>query len=50
VRLLTDPAAAAGMRDDLRTVRARLGEPGASGRAAAAILSVARAGGRTRLE
>lgn len=37
--LLTDDARASAMRDDLADVRARLGGPGASDRAAAAILS-----------
>jgi lipid-A-disaccharide synthase len=41
LRLLTDPAAAEAMRADLREVRRRLGEPGASARAAAAVLRVA---------
>ena len=40
--LLTDPARADRMREDLREVRAKLGEPGASRRAAAAVLAVAR--------
>ena len=40
--LLGDPARADRMRADLRDVRARLGEPGASRRAAAAVLAVAR--------
>ena len=43
VELLTNPAAAAQMRANLRTVRARLGEAGASRRAARAVLDVARA-------
>ncbi len=38
VALLTEPARHAAMREDLRRVRERLGEPGASDRAAAAIL------------
>ena len=42
VRLLTDAALHARTRDDLRRVRERLGQPGASGRAAAAVLAVAR--------
>ena len=42
LRFLTDPAAAAGVRDALAGVRAKLGAPGASGRAADAILRVAR--------
>jgi lipid-A-disaccharide synthase len=41
LRLLRDPAAAESMRADLREVRRRLGEPGASARAAAAVLRVA---------
>lgn len=40
VSLLTDRGRAAAMRDDLRAVGARLGGPGASQRAAAAILKV----------
>jgi lipid-A-disaccharide synthase len=40
--LLTDVAAAARMRRDLRQVRERLGGPGASRRAARAVLDVAR--------
>ena len=43
-RLLVDPAAAARMRADLQEVAARLGDPGASRRAAVAILDVARRG------
>ena len=39
--LLRDPEAAARMRSDLRSVRARLGEPGASARAARAVVEVA---------
>jgi lipid-A-disaccharide synthase len=42
--LLTDPGRAEAMRADLREVRSKLGEPGASRRAAAAVLAVA--GGR----
>jgi lipid-A-disaccharide synthase len=42
VRFLTDAAAAAETRAALRDVREKLGEPGASARAAAAILAVAR--------
>jgi lipid-A-disaccharide synthase len=41
VRLLTDPAQAASMKADLREVRERLGGPGASARAADAVLAVA---------
>jgi lipid-A-disaccharide synthase len=42
--LLTDRARADAMRADLREMRSRLGEAGASRRAAAAVLAVARAG------
>ena len=42
VRLLTDEDLRARTRDDLRRVREQLGEPGASGRAAEAVLTVAR--------
>jgi lipid-A-disaccharide synthase len=42
LRFLTVPAAAAEARDALAAVRAKLGTPGASGRAADAILKVAR--------
>jgi lipid-A-disaccharide synthase len=41
LRFLTDPSAAAEARDALAIVRERLGAPGASGRAADAILRVA---------
>ena len=41
VRMLTDPAHAARIRQDLREVRTRLGDPGASRRAAEAVLRVA---------
>lgn len=44
LEMLTDAAAAARMRADLSEVRARLGQPGASRRAAAAVLEAA--GGR----
>lgn len=44
ISLLTDSARATAMRTALRAVRARLGEPGASRRAAQAVMSVARAG------
>jgi lipid-A-disaccharide synthase len=44
LRVLTDPAHAAAVRRDLSAVRAKLGEPGASARAAAAVLDVARRG------
>jgi lipid-A-disaccharide synthase len=40
--LLRDPAAADAMRADLREVRRRLGAPGASARAAEAVLRIAR--------
>lgn len=40
ISLLTDRERAARMRDDLAVVRHRLGEPGASGRAAEAILAL----------
>jgi lipid-A-disaccharide synthase len=49
LRVLTDPAHAAKVRRDLADVRARLGGPGASARAAAAVLEVARAGREKRL-
>jgi lipid-A-disaccharide synthase len=39
--LLTDTARSAAMRRDLAEVRARLGAPGASARAAAAVLAIA---------
>ena len=42
LRFLTDPAAAAETRHALAAVRAKLGAPGASGRAADAILRIAR--------
>lgn len=42
LKILNDPAAAARVRRDLRTVRGKLGEPGASRRAAQAIVEVAR--------
>ena len=45
--ILTNPARAAGMREDLRRVRLRLGTPGASDRAAQAVLEVARHGRAT---
>ena len=47
VGLLTDAERHARMRDALRTVRTRLGEPGASGRAADAVLEVARHGAKS---
>ena len=43
VRLLTDHAYAEGMRRELHAVKSRLGDPGASRRAAHAVLEVARA-------
>jgi lipid-A-disaccharide synthase len=45
--LLTDRERAEAMRADLREVRSKLGEPGASRRAAAAVLAVAGAGRAT---
>lgn len=42
MEVLGNPQQAARVRDDLREVRARLGDPGASARAAAAVLEVAR--------
>ena len=42
VRFLTDRELHARTRDELRRVREKLGEPGASGRAAEAVLAVAR--------
>ena len=45
VRLLSDPGAADRMRGDLAAVRDRLGGPGASGRAADAVLETIRARG-----
>ena len=47
--ILTNPARAARMREDLRKVRLRLGTPGASDRAAQAVLEVARHGRATSL-
>jgi lipid-A-disaccharide synthase len=47
--ILTNPARAAEMREDLRKVRVRLGTPGASDRAAQAVLEVARHGRVTGL-
>ena len=47
VRLLTDREGQARTREALRRVRERLGTPGASGRAADAVLAVARRGART---
>jgi lipid-A-disaccharide synthase len=48
LRVLTDPVHAASVRRSLREVRGRLGEPGASRRAADAVLEVARAGRNDR--
>jgi lipid-A-disaccharide synthase len=42
LKVLTDPAHAMRMRDGLRRVRSRLGTPGASRRAAQAVIDVAR--------
>jgi lipid-A-disaccharide synthase len=42
LRILTDPATASRVRSDLAEVRSRLGEHGASRRAASAVLGVAR--------
>jgi lipid-A-disaccharide synthase len=50
LRLLTDPAHADRMRADLRRVRDELGTPGASRRAAAAVLGVARRAAQEALE
>jgi hypothetical protein len=47
--ILTNHARAAGMREDLRKVRLRLGTPGASDRAAQRVLEVARHGRATGL-
>lgn len=44
LRVLTDPAHAAAVRRDLREVRGKLGTPGASRRAAHAVLEVAQRG------
>jgi lipid-A-disaccharide synthase len=46
IRFLTDPELSRRTRDELRQVRERLGEPGASARAAEAVLAVARGGRR----
>ena len=43
VRMLTDAPYAAGVRRELRDVKSRLGDPGASRRAAKAVLDIARA-------
>lgn len=50
LRVLTDPAYAARVRSDLRAVKEKLGQPGASARAAEAVLDVARRGRDNRLE
>jgi lipid-A-disaccharide synthase len=44
LRVMNDPAHAAAVRRDLREVHAKLGEPGASRRAAHAVLEMARRG------
>ena len=49
ISLLQDPSRAAAMRAELRTVKSKLGERGASGRAADAILAVARRNAAGRL-
>jgi lipid-A-disaccharide synthase len=48
--ILLNPAAASRMRSDLREVRRKLGGPGASRRAAEAVLTMARPPARRRLE
>jgi lipid-A-disaccharide synthase len=48
LRVLEDPAYAAGVKADLAIVRAKLGSAGASRRAAEAVLAVARAGAAAR--
>jgi lipid-A-disaccharide synthase len=50
LRVLTDPAHAATVRAELRAVKEKLGGPGASVRAAHAVLEVARHGAAKRLE
>jgi lipid-A-disaccharide synthase len=50
LRLLEDPEAAPAMRAELRAVRAKLGERGASRRAAHAVLQTGRGVARARLE
>ncbi len=50
LRVLTDPAHAAAVRLALRDVRGKLGTPGASRRAAQAVIDVARNGRRGTLE
>jgi lipid-A-disaccharide synthase len=49
LQVLTDPEAAARIHSDLRDVRAQLGEPGASRRAAAAVIATARGDSRAPL-
>jgi lipid-A-disaccharide synthase len=49
LRVLTDPAHAATVRNDLAAVKAQLGGPGASARAAQAVIDVARSGREKRL-
>jgi lipid-A-disaccharide synthase len=49
LRVLTDPAYAAAVRGALRSVKAKLGQPGASARAAEAVLEVAQRGRQNRL-
>ncbi len=49
IRVLTDAAHAAAVRAELGVVKARLGKPGASGRAADAVLELARRGRADRL-
>jgi lipid-A-disaccharide synthase len=50
LRVLTDPVHAAGVRDALGEVRGKLGTPGASRRAAAAVIEVGRQGRGKSLE
>jgi lipid-A-disaccharide synthase len=50
VAILEDPRRAAVMRDGLKTVKAKLGTPGASRRAAEAVMAVAAGKRRERLE
>jgi lipid-A-disaccharide synthase len=50
LKVLTDPQHAAQVRAELRAVKEKLGQPGASVRAAAAVLDVARQGRRKPLE
>lgn len=49
LKILTDPAHRAAVQAELGVVKAKLGPPGASGRAADAVLAVARAGPAQRL-